>query len=155
MYHIYEFRGNEWSLWSNKLPLPVFNNTVVSIEDNRICDTKGKRFDKNQLLSGFKLKPDRSVNRVQITRCYEFYPEMVGYQAFEWFSWFHSDVPLKDLSCIQRIRSNKRRQFSFSFASNFCSKVKSGSRFANTRRKHFAIIADVVASVLSKIQENE
>ena len=59
---IYEFDGSTWSKWLNRLPLPVHNNTVVSVPDQGMCSDAAE-MDERTLREKRILRPDTSMNQ--------------------------------------------------------------------------------------------
>ena len=119
MRKIYEFNGYSWTPWSNELPLPIINNTVVNIYESDYCEVnKPKLMSSKDLELKHSLKPDRTVHLETFSRCTKHETETGVF----WYDGKMSviDNPLKSLKCVT---AGRMRNNTFYKAKSFCYNV--------------------------------
>ena len=102
MHEIYELEDKKWVLWSNKLPLPVNNNTIIAISYDNYCDNGIEYRDNEEFLSKRYIHHDRSVHRSHKRRCHPEAEVMAisGIRPKTWNNFFHTEMSLDELSCF-------------------------------------------------------
>ena len=103
MKKIYEFNGHSWHVWSNTLPLPVYNTLVVPISDHQICENKRPKLMKDKDLKlRHTLKPDRSFFLNSFSRCggIEYENDYFLDYRIIWENSIISRAPLDNLICF-------------------------------------------------------
>ena len=99
MRKIYEFDGQRWFSWENRLPVPVQNNTVIHVDSDELCE-KGSLMTEEQFVNKGSLKPDKTLPMWTYSRCGDGEVEL-GVGPFYW--WDNRNHPLENLKCFSHL----------------------------------------------------